>query len=204
MGRNADAIAEGVSIAAAAARLTVRNRILVDTIARNEPFDPERVAPFARETLLALATEQEAAADLARKQRKKAWGKYSDPGSTHDYRDRDTRNLRRRQRQYNGVAKVLRERADDPEAIDALVADARQAAWGDVESNLQRRLVAEGARPDLEPDYAKMRAARMQTLRLVDLPKLAAHRRRVGPSAVGTVEDPEDVAAALDSPPTET
>ncbi|HBR88532.1 MAG TPA: asparagine synthase, partial [Microbacterium sp.] len=40
MGRNADAIAEGVSIADAAARLAVRNRILVDTIARNEPFDP--------------------------------------------------------------------------------------------------------------------------------------------------------------------
>lgn len=203
MGRNADAIAEGVSIAAAAARLTVRNRILVDTIARNEPFDPERVAPLARETLLALAAEQEAAAELTRKLRKKAWGKYSDPGSTHDYRDRDTRNLRRRQRQYTGVAKVLRERADDVEAVRELVADAREAAWGDVESNLQRRLVAEGARPDLEPDYAKMRAARMQALRLVDLPKLAAHRRRVDPPAMADVEDPEDVAAALDSPPTE-
>ncbi|MDZ8171686.1 asparagine synthase [Microbacterium xanthum] len=203
MGRNADAIAEGVSIAAAAARLTVRNRILVDTIARNEPFDPERVAPLARETLLALAAEQEAAAELTRKLRKKAWGKYSDPGSTHDYRDRDTRNLRRRQRQYTGVAKVLRERADDVEAVRELVADAREAAWGDVESNLQRRLVAEGARPDLEPDYAKMRAARMQALRLVDLPRLAAHRRRVDPPAMGDVQDPEDVAAALDSPPTE-
>ena len=203
MGRNADAIAEGVAIADAAARLAVRNRILVDTIARNEPFDPERVAPFARETLLALAAEQEAAADLTRKQRKKAWGKYSDPDGTHDYRDRDTRNLRRRQRQYTGVAKVLRERADDAEAVAELVAGARQAAWGDVESNLQRRLVVEGARPDLEPDYGQMRAARMQALRLVDLPRLAAHRRRIGDVTVGAVDEPEDVAAAIDSPPTE-
>ena len=128
MGRNADAIAEGVSIADAAARLAVRNRILVDTIARNEPFDPERVAPFARETLLALAAEQEAAADLTRKQRKKAWGKYSDPDGTHDYRDRDTRNLRRRQRQYTGVAKVLRERRIDPKTDpEDAVAAVRQA-----------------------------------------------------------------------------
>ena len=163
----------------------------------------ERVAPFARETLLALAAEQEAAADLTRKQRKKAWGKYSDPDGTHDYRDRDTRNLRRRQRQYTGVAKVLRERADDAEAVAELVAGARQAAWGDVESNLQRRLVVEGARPDLEPDYGQMRAARMQALRLVDLPRLAAHRRRIGDVTVGAVDEPEDVAAAIDSPPTE-
>ena len=34
MGRTKEAIAEGLSIATAAARLTVRNRILVETIAR--------------------------------------------------------------------------------------------------------------------------------------------------------------------------
>ena len=98
---------------------------------------------------------------------------------------------------------MLRERADDAEAVAELVAGARQAAWGDVESNLQRRLVVEGARPDLEPDYGQMRAARMQALRLVDLPRLAAHRRRVGDVTVGAVDEPEDVAAAIDSPPTE-
>ena len=32
-------------------------------------------------------------------------------------------------------------------------------------------------RADLDPDYDMMRAARMQSLRLIDLPRLAAHRR---------------------------
>jgi hypothetical protein len=193
MGKNADAIAEGVSIASAAARLVVRNRILVDTIANDEPFEAARFATFARETLISLADEQEAAADLARRQRKKAWGKFSDPDGTHDYRDRDTRNLRKRHRQYIGVAKELRRMADDPHVVRTLVEQSRDAAWGDVESNLQRRLRVEGMRPDLDPDYERMRAARMQSIRLVDLPRLSAHRRR---GAQGG--DSESAAAASD------
>ncbi len=61
MGKTADAIAEGVSIASAAARLAVRNHILVATIAQDEPFDADRFAVAAQETLIALADEQDAA-----------------------------------------------------------------------------------------------------------------------------------------------
>ena len=178
MGKTAEAIAEGVSIACAAARLAVRNHILVETIAHDEAFDLARVAPFAHDTLVALAVEQEDAAALAKRLRKKAWGKFTDPDGTHDYRDRDTRNLRKRYKQYIGVAKELRRIADDPHAVRTLVEQARDAAWGDVEANLERRLNVEGMRPDLDPDYEKLRTARMQSLRLVDLPRLAAHRRR--------------------------
>ena len=190
MGKTAEAIAEGVSIASAAARLTIRNRILVDTIANDEPFDVAGFGPFARETLLSLAEEQEAAAELAKRQRKKAWGKFSDPDGTHDYRDRDTRNLRKRHRQYVGVAKELRRMADDPHVVRTLVEQSRDAAWGDVEANLQRRLRVEGMRPELDPDYERMRAARMQSIRLVDLPRLASHRRRASESAETTDAEP--------------
>ncbi|MET0842560.1 MAG: asparagine synthase [Mycetocola sp.] len=179
MGKTSDAVAEGVSIASAAARLTVRNHILVSTIANDESFDVAQVAPFAQETLVALAEEQEEAAALARTQRKRAWGKFTDSDGTHDYRDRDMRNLRKREKQYRRVAKELRVRSDDPEAVRELVEQARDAAWGDVEANLQRRLRVEGMRPDVDPDYDMMRGARMQALRLVDLPKLSAHRRKL-------------------------
>ncbi|MCR2764435.1 asparagine synthase [Microbacterium sp. zg.B48] len=179
MGKTSDAVFEGVSIASAAARLAVRNHILMETIAHDAQFDADAVAGYARDTLIALADEQEAAADLARRQRKTAWGKFSDPDSTHDYRDRDTRNLRKRDKQYRGVAQELRNRAADPEAVSELVEQARDAAWGDVESNLQRRLQVEGMRADNDPEYDTMRGARMQALRLVDLPRLAAHRRRL-------------------------
>ncbi|WP_127819450.1 asparagine synthase [Microbacterium sp. CPCC 204701] len=195
MGKTAEAIAEGVSIASAAARLTIRNRILVGTIANDEPFDVAGFGPFARETLISLAEEQEAAAELAKRQRKKAWGKFSDPDGTHDYRDRDTRNLRKRHKQYVGVAKELRRMADDPHVVRTLVEQSRDAAWGDVEANLQRRLRVEGMRPELDPDYDRMRAARMQSIRLVDLPRLASHRRRGADDHAGDPTDAEpDVA----------
>lgn len=177
MGKTAEAIAEGVSIASAAARLSIRNRILVETIAHDEPFEVTAFTPFAREALIALADEQDEAAALMKRQRKKAWGKFTDPDGTHDYRDRDTRNLRRRGRQYAGVAQALRRMADDPHVVRTLIEQSRDAAWGDVEANLQRRLRVEGMRPDLDPDYDRMRAARMQSIRLVDLPRLAAHKR---------------------------
>ncbi|KAA9105019.1 asparagine synthase [Microbacterium rhizomatis] len=178
MGKSSDAVGEGVSIASAAARLAVRNHILVETISRGADFDAAQVGEFAQETLRSLAAEQEEAAALAKKQRKSAWGKFSDPDGTHDYRDRDTRNLRKRHSQYVKVAERLRALAADPDAVAQLVEAARDAAWGDVEGNLQRRLQVESMTADADPDYARMREARMQALRLVDLSRLASQARR--------------------------
>ncbi|OZD33384.1 asparagine synthase [Rhodococcus sp. 06-1477-1B] len=178
MGRTKEAIAEGLSIATAAARLTVRNRILVDTIARGGHFDGEVFAELARETLRSLADEQDQAAERVTHQRKRAWGRFSDSSGTHDYRDRDTRNLRRRAKQSRGVAKELRALADDPERVKVLVADARIAAWGDVEANLSQRLDVEGMTADADPEYAQMRKARMDALRMVDLARLASQAKR--------------------------
>lgn len=190
MGRTKEAIAEGLSIATAAARLAVRNRILVDTIARGGHFDGEVFAELARETLRSLADEQDQAAERVTHQRKRAWGRFSDSSGTHDYRDRDTRNLRRRAKQSRGVAKELRALADDPERVKTLVADARIAAWGDVEANLSQRLDVEGMTADADPEYAQMRKARMDALRMVDLARLAsqAKRRAKDRAAAGEAE----------------
>jgi hypothetical protein len=185
MGKTAAAIAEGVSIASAAARLATRNRILIGTIADDVPFDVAAFMPFVRQTLISLAEEQEQAAERAKRQRRKAAGRFSDPDGTHDYRDADMRNLRKRQKQYTGVAKELRRMAEDPHVVRQLVERSRDAAWSDVEANLQRRLTVEGMRPDLDPDYEKMRMARMQSIRLVDLPRLASHRRHAAESDDG-------------------
>ncbi|WP_235201513.1 hypothetical protein [Microbacterium sp. CH12i] len=94
MGRNADAIAEGVAIATAAARLTVKNQILVGTIAQGGVFDSSRYLDDARDALLAMAAESDQAAEMVTGLRRRARGRHSDPSGTHDYRDRDVRNLR--------------------------------------------------------------------------------------------------------------
>jgi len=189
-------VAEGVYVASAATRLSLKNRILVETIAGGEDFDVERFMPVARETLLGLAEEAEQDARRVEAARKRASRRFTDSVGTHDYRSRDVRNLRKRQRQSERVARELRERAEDPGHLRTLVEAAREAAWADVERNIDGTLRIEAARPDLEPDYDKLREARMQALRLVDLPKLAAHRRRNARGAAGELRDARAADAA--------
>ncbi len=177
MGRTADAIAEGVAIATAAARLAVKNHILVGTIAEDGVFDTDKYIADAREALGAMASEAEEAAANVTALRKRARGRHSDPHGTHDYRDRDVRNLRRRAKQSTGVAVRLREIMQDPQRLSVIVEEAREAAWADVRHNLDRRLRVEGMRPDHDPEYGKMREARMQALRLVDLQALSSEQR---------------------------
>lgn len=178
MWRNSDAVEEGVAIALAAVRLQVKNRILVDTIADGDDFAAEVFGGDAREALLALAQEQDDAASAMSKLRLKAWGRHSDPHGTHDYRDRDVRNLRRRAKQYAGVAKKLRQLAESDDDVHGIVEEARNLAWHDVENNIDRRLQIEAMRPEDDPDYARMRDARMQALRLVDLQRLATESKK--------------------------
>lgn len=177
MGRTADAIAEGVAIATSAARLAVKNHILVGTIAEDGVFDTEKYIDDTREALRAMAEEAEQSEKALNELRKRARGRHSDPVGTHDYRDRDVRNLRRRAKQSHGVAAKLREMMEDPEELGVIVEEARQAAWADVRHNLDRRLKVEGMRPDQDPDYERMREARMQALRLVDLQALSSEQR---------------------------
>ncbi|WP_448390207.1 asparagine synthase [Microbacterium aurum] len=177
--RTRDVVAEGLYIASAATRLSLKNTILVHILAEGEDFDPDRYLDEARAALLTLAEEAEADAARTETERKAARRRHSDSDGTHDYRSRDTRNLRRRQKQSLHVASELRARADDEEELRKLVVDARDAAWSEVAKNIDRTLRIEAARPDLDPDYERMRTARMQALRLVDLPKLLAHRRSV-------------------------
>lgn len=177
MGRTADAIAEGVAIATAAARLVVKNHILVGTIAEGGVFDTDEYIADAREALRAMAEESEQAEKMLTELRKRARGRHSDSSGTHDYRDRDVRNLKRRAKQSHGVATKLRETMENPEALRLIVEEAREGAWADVRHNLDRRLRVEGMRPDQDPDYERMREARMQALRLVDLQALSSQQR---------------------------
>lgn len=177
MGRTADAVAEGVAIATAAARLAVKNHILIGTIAENGVFDTDKYVADAREALRAMAEESEEVERNLTQLRKRARGRHSDPSGTHDYRDRDVRNLRRRAKQSHGVATKLRDMMEDDDALRVIVEEAREGAWADVRHNLDRRLRVEGMRPDQDPDYERMREARMQALRLVDLQALSSLQR---------------------------
>lgn len=175
--KSEEAIVEGVSIALAAARLIVKNHILVDTIGEGENYEARSFEDVAKDAMQSLANESERAAHRLKKAQRAAWGKYSLSDGTHDYRDRDVRNLRRRRKQAEHVAARLHEMVANPEAVAELVESSREAAWADVALNLQNRLRVEAMRPEADPDYQKMREARIQALQMVDLQNLEAQVR---------------------------
>ncbi len=192
--KSSEIVAEGLYIASAATRLALKNAILVDILADGRDFEPDRFLDDARDALISLAEEAEADAERTHRERKAASGRYSDSSGTHDYRSRDVSNLRRRRKQSLRIAKELRERAADEGELRKLIADAREAAWSEVAGNIDRTLRIEAARPDLEPDYERMRTARMQALRMVDLPRLRSQRRNAQRQVVER-DEPLDSAA---------
>ncbi len=194
--RTRDVVAEGLYIASAATRLTLKNAILMHILADGEDFNSDRYLPEARAALLSLAEEAEQDAARTDAHWRTARGNYRDSDGTHDYRSRDVRNLKRRHKQSLHVVKELRARADDEDELRKLIADARDAAWAEVAGNIDRTLRIEAARPDLEPDYERMRGARMQALSLVDLPKLRARQR-------ASSREQERRAAGEEPPPIE-
>lgn len=169
---------EGIHIAEAACRMALKNRIVIDILGEGHDFVASTFVDEAREIMLSLAQEARDAAERVAAQRKRAWGQHSSPHGTHDYRDRDTRNLRRRGREYKKVAKELERRAADDAELLRIIEQARVAAWDDVAANIDSTLKVVGERPDLDPNYTKMRDARMQSVMMIDLTNLAARQRR--------------------------
>ena len=171
-------VIEGIDIAESACRMSLKNRIVVEILRDGHNFNPADFLDDARDVLLELAKESRDAAQRVSEERKSAWGVHTRSRGTHDYRDRDTGNLRRREREYKRVAKELERRAGDETELLRIIEQARAATWEEVSANIDSTLRVVGQRPDLEPDYAKMRAARMEALMLVDLPKLAGRQKK--------------------------
>lgn len=169
---------EGIHIAEAALRMSLKNRILVGSIADGNDFDPSAFIDEAREIMLGLAREAQDSAARMAEQRKSAWGLHTKSRGTHDYRDRDTGNLRRRGREYKRVAKELERRAGDEAELLRIIEQARESAWEDVAANIASTLQLVAQRPDLDADYEQMREARMEALKSVDLSALAGAQRK--------------------------
>ncbi len=171
-------VIEGIDIAESACRMSLKNRIVVEILRDGHNFNPADFLDDAREVLLELAKESRDAAQRVSDERKSAWGVHTRSSGTHDYRDRDTGNLRRREREYKRVAKELERRAGDEAELLRIIEQARAATWEEVSANIDSTLKVVGQRPDLEPDYEKMRAARMEALMMIDLPKLAGRQKK--------------------------
>lgn len=154
------AIDEGLMLADLAARLDVRNRIVVETIGRGRDFAADEFRADAIAALDVLAAEQEQIAERLDAERRLAGGREGYAYNEHDYRRSDRKNLKQRVKVARLMAEEIRAFAADPERVDDLIERARQEAWGDVAGQLKKKLRIYAVPPEFDEDpYRRTRIA---------------------------------------------
>jgi DNA polymerase I-like protein with 3'-5' exonuclease and polymerase domains len=167
-------VGEGLLLAEYAVRLTVKNQILVDVVGRGEDFDRARAGEQVQAELGTLAREYQEAAERMRHDARIAAWRLGRGRHQHDYRAVDRRNLRRRARAAEEVARRLRAAERDADAVVALVDAARAAAWEDLAGEVHRALRRVEPPPPPPPDLdPEERALRQQMVVALDLTALA-------------------------------
>lgn len=162
-------VADGMRIALAGARLSIKNRVILDAIRDAMDYDERRLSAFAIEVLnqIALESEESAACILATDNPRPSAEKAAPHHRHHELLERGP-HIRRL------VSEEVRRLAADESAVSGLVRAARDAASEELQAEVVRKLTTTYAR---DPDYEKDLARR--TVRLLrDLHKLDRRRRR--------------------------
>ena len=167
------ALDEGIMIAEYSARMTVKNRIVVDAIRTESGFDVDRYLPAAAEALRELADESDAAVARISDERAFAVALEGQGSHIHDYRAVDDLNLRRRERVAEELALALRRRADDEGVLRGLVETSRDDAWHEIGSAIDASLDALSGVEATKADYEREKPARLNLLIRRDLARLA-------------------------------
>jgi hypothetical protein len=143
------ALEEGMLLADFAVRMTVRNAIVTEMLtASGSVFTPVVFVGAARDALLALAAEADAAEARIVREHHFAIVLEGEPEHSHDYRPVDSLNLRRREALSHATAAELRKRSEDSAYLTDLVERARAEAWSEISREIELRIDRTFAQPD--------------------------------------------------------
>lgn len=160
---------EGVMIAAAAVRMTLKNRIIVGALREKLDFDRAALIAQARTEFELLATHND---EAARRWRRRDNG---GPVPAIDLSGRSAREDEledRHARIYSRTTEVLLEAASDEATLAAIVEQARDEAWSEIAAAITDRIEC-AVRPCDDPNYEKYRGARLRAFVDIDLASLA-------------------------------
>lgn len=173
-----ESFAEGLLVSEAAARMALKNRIIVEALRGEEPWDADRAAAAAREVLHELVQELDQVAEWSAAERESAAQREGRSEHQHDYHRADSWNLRLRERVNVAVAKRLGELRNDHAHLAELAERARQEAWAEIAGVIDQRLAREWPEIEVDETYERERDERMQGLALDLERELAEVRRR--------------------------
>lgn len=172
-----ESFAEGLLVAESAARMALKNRIIVMALRGEEPYDADRVAAAAREVLRELVQELDEVAEWSAHEREGAARREGRARHQHDYHDTDSLNLRLRERVNEAVAARLSELRGDPEYLAEFAERARDDAWQELAAVIEQRLAREWPEIEIDEDYRRERDERLREVSL-DLERDLRERAR--------------------------
>jgi hypothetical protein len=174
---------EGLTIALSAARMAVKNHIIVGALREHDDFDPAGYAAVAREELTVLAVQNEEDADrVARLRRDLAARRWAEDFS--DDERLDLIRLARRCRVHKGLALVLHAVARDEAQLAGIVDSARLDASHELRTALAARLIRQTI-DGHAPGYQRLREERLRYLLAIDFAALQDAAARPGPAGPG-------------------
>ena len=159
-----ESFSEGLLVAEAAGRMALKNRIIVEALRGDEPWDADRAAAAAREVLHELIVELNRVAEWSAAERQSAAEREGRSEHQHDYHREDAWNLRLRERINVAVAKRLTELRNDDAYLAELAERARQEAWGEISGVIDQRLAREWAGYEVDDAYEQERDQRLEAL----------------------------------------
>ena len=166
-----DVIDDGMLIAESVLRMTLRNRIIVDSLRDGRNLDRSALAAVAAAELEALADNEWESAQRVRFRREGV--RLDDPfpdENTDEYR----RESERREKVHLAMSEAFAARAAQPDILESLVERARREAWDEVAPVIVERAAME--EPVADEEYLAQRDERMAALLALDLTALAVER----------------------------
>lgn len=173
-----DIVEQGLLVADVAARMTVKNAIIMNALREHADYDEEYILGLVRSAVYELASERERdARHIARVRREvKSDGRSS--WSESVYGSGDSKTLRHRQEVYERVADELRVRAEDEAYIADTAEKARRLAWAEIGDSLKERASHPYYGGGHDDDYRDHRDERIQQLIEKDLTSLVKQRAK--------------------------
>lgn len=174
-------VEQGLLVADVAARMTVKNTIIMNALKRKMDYDEQQIIDMVSAAVSELAVERERDARHIERMRDEIRSTGHSAWSEAEYGNDDNRTLRHRQEVYSGVAEELHRRAEDPQYLRVTAERAREAAWSEIGDSLKERATHPYYSGGSSPEYQRARDARIQLLIERDLTELVQQHAAPSP-----------------------
>lgn len=168
-------VREGALIGESVVRLTLRNRVIVDTLRDRRDLDRSQLAKLAARELENLADQEWESAERIRFRRDSAPvdNPFQDEAGPSAEQLQESQ---RRENIHRSMSDAFAERATSGDALAAIVERSREEAWSEIGEVLLARAGERSFTAERDPRYRGERNERMDTLVALDLTELAVER----------------------------